>query len=285
MVFTEIWDKAVQAIQNISGEEYMKIIMKAVWIILIFVASKITSRLVSFFIKKFFKQQSKVKLKIDEQKAKTMEVLLINILRYVIGFVAIVMILEQCGVEIGPLLTAAGVGGVAIAFGAQSLVRDIITGFFILFEDQYAVGDYVTIGEATGTVEEMGLRITKIRGYKGEINIIPNGQVDKVTNYSRSNSLAIVDMGIAYESDIDRASGIMKVTAEAFAQEHHEVVEPPEVLGVMELGDSQVVIRLIARTQPMKHWGVERELRKQIKLEFDRQGIEIPYPHRVMVNK
>jgi small conductance mechanosensitive channel len=186
-------------------------------------------------------------------------------------------------VDTTSILATAGIGGLAVGFGAQGLVKDVINGFFILFEDQYAVGDFVTIGDTTGTVEEIGLRITKIRSFKGDLTIIPNGQIQKVVNYTRGNMLAVVDVGIAYEMDIEKSIKVIEMVAREYAQENPDIVEEPQVLGVMDLGESQITIRVIARSLPMKQWAVERELRKRIKEAFDRNGIEIPYPRRVVI--
>src|SRR5699024_2950848 len=142
------------------------------------------------------------------------------------------------------ILATAGLGGLAIGFVAQSLVKDVITGFFILFEDQYAVGDFIEIEGITGTVEEIGLRITKIRGFKGDLNIIPNGQILMVTNYTRGNVLAVVEVSVAYKSDIDRATDVMQKVADAYAKQDDDIVEPPNVLGVVNLGPNGVDIRL-----------------------------------------
>ena len=170
-------------------------------------------------------------------------------------------------------------------FGAQSLVKDVISGFFIIFEDQYGVGDFVKIQDITGTVEEIGLRITKIRGFKGDINIIPNGQITVVTNYSRENSAALVDVNLAYENDIDRAIEIIEKVSREYAAENPDIVEEPQVLGITTMDNVGVTLRLIARTLPMKHWGVERALRKVIKKAFDENNIEISYPRLVVLDK
>ena len=198
-------------------------------------------------------------------------------------FVAILVILPEFGIRTESIIATAGIGGLALGFGAQSLVKDVISGFFILFEDQYAVGDFVSIDNITGTVEEIGLRITKIRGFKGDLNIIPNGQVEKVTNYTRGNALAIVDVNIAYRSDIEKATHVMQKVADRYKSENDDIVEPPNVLGVVNFASNGINIRLVARTLPMKHWGVERELRKRIKQAFDNEGIELANTQKIVL--
>ncbi len=234
-------------------------------------------------IKRFFQAQSRSRLNVDKRKIDTLSALSQSILKYLVYFVAGITILGQF-VDTTSILATAGIGGLAIGFGAQSLVKDVISGFFILFEEQYAVGDYVSIGDTTGTVEEIGLRITKIRGFKGDLTIIPNGQVLKVINYTRGNMLAVVDIAVSYETDVDKAIQIMKEAALEYARGNSDIVEDPQILGIMALEDSQIVIRIIARTLPMKHWGVERELRKRIKEALDKNGIPVPCPSHIIVH-
>jgi len=183
-------------------------------------------------------------------------------------------------------LAAAGLGGLALGFGAQNLVKDVISGFFILFEDQYAVGDYVSIGPATGNVEDIGLRITKIRAFNGDLHIIPNGEIKTVINHSRGNSLAIIDISIAYEADADKAISILKDIGSSFYENNRDrVIEPPEVLGIISFGESDAKIRMIMKTASLKHWSIEREMRKIVKEAFRKENIEVPYPRRVYISR
>jgi small-conductance mechanosensitive channel len=261
--------------------------VKIIKALLILVAAKVIIRVGSTLIKKLFEKQV-LRLSQDKEnqrKNNTLKSLIQSILTYIVYFISGIMILSEFGIETTSIIATAGIGGLAIGFGAQNLVKDVITGFFILFEDQYGVGDFVTIGDTTGTVEEIGLRITKIRGFKGDLSIIPNGQISKVINFSRGNSLAIVDMSISYEMNINHATKIMEEVASQYAKDNPDIVEEPKVLGITNFGNPDITIRLIARTLPMKHWGVERELRKLMKEAFDNNGIEIPYPRRVIIQK
>jgi small conductance mechanosensitive channel len=172
-----------------------------------------------------------------------------------------------------------------VGFGAQSLVRDVIAGFFIILEDQFSVGDYITAGNYTGVVEELGLRITKIRDFSGELHIIPNGKIEAVTNRTRGSMRALVEVSVAYEEDIDEVLAVLAELSARFGAETAEVVEGPAVLGVVALNDTAVVIRVIARTVAMAQWKVERDLRRAIKKELDARGIEIPYPRRVVYSR
>lgn len=222
---------------------------------------------------------------ISDSRAQTLTSLLKSVLIYAVYFVAAMSIIELFVPNAAKtVLAGAGILGLAVGFGAQNLVRDIITGFFILFEDQYAVGEYVTLAGVTGIVEELGLRVTKLREFGGQLHIIPNGKIDMVTNFNRGGMQAVVEIGISYEENVDRAISVLKNMCTEFAQQWQEdLMEGPDVLGVVRFGESDVVIRLTAKTKPMRQWEIERQLRKKIKDVFDQEGIEIPYPRRVMI--
>lgn len=215
-----------------------------------------------------------------EGRAKTIGTLIKSIARYIIYFIGGVTILQQLGISVTSLLTAAGIGGLAVGFGAQSLVKDIITGFFILFEEQYNVGDYVEIAGKSGIVEEMGIRTTKIRDFGGQLHIIPNGSIGQVTNYMGPKMRVQFDVSVSYNTDLDQAIKVIQQAMLEVANEHKELfVEKPVVLGIEELADSSVNIRVKAQTPPMQQWLASRMLRKRIKEALDAAGIEIPFPH------
>lgn len=220
---------------------------------------------------------------LEERKAKTLGALLKSVLRYGVDFLAFLTILAVFDVDTRPVLASAGVLGLAIGFGAQNLVRDVISGFFILFEDQFAVGDHVNLGNVEGIVEETGLRVTVVRDFGGQLHFVPNGSIDRVTNYSRGNMRALVDVSIAYEEDIDKAIAVIEEVNKKLAEELPAIKEGPQVLGVTELGESGVTIQVLARTEPLQQWAVARQLRKRIKEALDSVGIEIPYPKRVIL--
>ena len=286
-MFANLWQGLSDWFTSLKAEDYLKIGVSALKILLILVLSWIVIRVCRMVLDRFFKKQAETvsRFTMDERKANTLNAVIQNLIKYIVYFAAVLMILAELGVNTASLIAAAGVGGVAVGFGAQSLVKDIISGFFILFEDQYAVGDYVQIGDSMGTVVELGLRTTKIKAYTGEVNIIPNGEINRVTNYSRSNHLAMVDMGIAYETDIEKAIQVMTDVAGEYAAENDNIVAPPEVIGVMSFDASSITLRAIMWTAPMQHWGIEREMRKRYKAAFEQHGIEIPFPHRVIINK
>lgn len=250
-----------------------KIIMTLLLLILVKIGIKTTNKVID----KFFMGQKKMKYKFDDKKSTTFSSIIKSVVRYCLYFIGGVMILDVYNIDISPILATAGIGGLAIGFGAQNLVKDIITGFFILLENQYTVGDYIKLNSLEGIVEEMTIRSTKIRSFNGDLHIIPNGKIEIVTNSSRGDSRAWVDISIAYEEDIDNAIEVLNQICNKVAKENKNIIEGPTVLGVSNLGESDVVISIIAKTKAMEHWSVERYIRKMVKEEFDRKGIEIPY--------
>jgi len=282
-----IMDGLNKWLDRFQGLDYGVYIGRLINILLILIGATIIIRLGRSGIRRFFLAQKKHRLSLDERRIDTLSTIAQSVLRYGVYFFAATGILYVLGLggTAGSLLATAGIGGLAIGFGAQDLVRDIITGLFILFEDQYAVGDNVAIGDTRGTVEEIGLRVTRIRGFQGDLTVIPNGEITKVTNFSRGNSLAIVDIGVAYNTDVNKAMKVMEQVGEQLRQENDQMVEPPVVLGVVGLEETRVILRMVARTMPLQHWNVERELRKRLKEAFEQEHIEMPYQRRVIVTQ
>ena len=245
------------------------------------IAVKISKKLIA----NVFAIRAKSPLRVSERREATILKLLQNVVAYFIYFIAITTILGNLDVDVKGLIAGAGVVGLAVGFGAQSLVKDVITGFFIIFEDQFAVGDYVRVGQVEGTVEMIGLRTTKIKATTGEVNIIPNGNIMEVTNFSINNSIAILDIGIAYEGNIDKAEKVITDVLEKMPEKYEEIVGTPKFLGVQNLAPSEVVLRIWAETLPMQHFYISRELRRELKEALDANGIEIPYPRMVMYNR
>jgi moderate conductance mechanosensitive channel len=271
---------------QITGEEIKTFLFKLIWIIGIFIFTQITIKVGNILISKFFHKQKNSRFGVSEKKADTLSELLKSILRYIMYLMAIIWMISV--INPGFALTLTGVvsvAGVAIGFGAQNLVKDIISGFFILFEDQFAVGDYIEIEGKAGIVEALGFRITKLRDFSGDLHIIPNGSIVRVTNKSRGDMRSLVEVSIAYEEDIDRAIETIKQVSEELKKDIKEITVGPDVLGVTGLGDFGVNITIVAKTIPMQQWAVERELRRRIKNAFDKEGIEIPYPKRVIIDR
>jgi small-conductance mechanosensitive channel len=188
-------------------------------------------------------------------------------------------------IAIGPLLAGVGVAGLAISFGAQSLVKDVISGFFILLENQFAIDDIVTINDIGGRVERMTLRVVMLRDLSGVLHVIPNGSINVVSNRTRGFSRAVVDVGVAYHEQIDRVIEVMRDIGRRMWEDadwRARLVEEPSVLGVDELADSAVNVRMVLTTQPGKQFEVGRELRRRVKNRFDEEGITIPFPQRTL---
>ena len=174
--------------------------------------------------------------------------------------------------------TFASIGGIAVGLGAQSLIKDLINGFFILFENQFGVGDHVTLGSFNGIVKSIGIRTTVISDFNGDVHSIPNGSITGVTNHSRNDIRFTVDVNISYEEDIEKVIDVIKVTCEDFKNKNEEYInEPIEVSGVIALGVSSVTIRVVGKAKPLSQWKMENELRKAIKLTLDKNKIEMPY--------
>jgi moderate conductance mechanosensitive channel len=225
-----------------------------------------------------------VRKRLREQRSRTLASLLNNVGVIVIALVAILTILNNF-MEIGPLLASIGILGLAVSFGAQSLMKDLISGTFMLAEGQVAVGDVVKVRDTAGLVEKITLRTLVLRDVHGVVHVIPNGTVDTLSNLTKSWSRAVLEIGVAYKEDVDRVMDVM--LDEAMVMFHDPdwapvLVEEPVVPGVERFDDSAVTIRIMFKTLPLKQWEVGREYRRRIKKRFDAEGIEIPFPHRTM---
>lgn len=262
------------------------IIEKIISIIFISIIMYFSIKIGNKIIQKFVDKQvaSKMSFSLEPQKAITIGEVLKSILKYTVYIVGIGSMLYDVLAKIPVAVVSAG--GFAIGLGAQSLVKDLINGFFILFEDQYGVGDHVTIEKFTGIVESIGIRTTVLRDFTGDLHLIPNGAILEVTNHSRGDIRFIVDVEIAYEENIDEAISVIKKVNSVFEEKHKEKLRGEiEVLGVFSLNASGVTIRVIGRAVPLSQWEMERELRKDIKEALDKAGIEIPYPVTKVINK
>lgn len=196
--------------------------------------------------------------------------------------VAGMVVLSELGISIGPILATAGVVGIAVGFGAQSLIKDYFNGFFLLLENQVRQGDVIQAADKAGLVEEVTLRYIKLRNYEGQVHYIPNGIITTITNMSREYSYAVIDVGVAYREDVDQVMALMeKVGAEMRTDTNcaDEILEDMEMAGVDQWADSAVIIRCRFKVKPLEQWGVRREYLRRLKIAFDREGVEIPYPH------
>jgi moderate conductance mechanosensitive channel len=218
-----------------------------------------------------------------EKRAATIGGILRKTIGIVIWAVAMVMALKEVGFDIAPILAGAGVIGLAVGFGAQNLVRDVISGLFMLMENQVSVNDIAIINGTGGLVEQINLRTTVLRGLDGTVHVFPNGAITSLSNMTREFSYYVFDVGVAYKEDTDRVVEVLKEISERMRQEEEFrplIIEPLDVLGVDQFGDSAVVVKVRLKTIPSKQWQVGREMNRRIKKRFDEEGIEIPFPHR-----
>ncbi len=245
-----------------------------------------TFRLVKLLTRRFLErdipEEDPILKRNREQRARTLASLLNNITAVIIGVVALLTILTVMGLRIAPILGTVGIAGLAISFGAQSLVKDVINGIFILVEGQFGIGDVIRVGETAGQVEKMTLRATVLRDAEGIVHILPNGEITRVSNLTKAWSRSMLDLRVAYKEDIDRVIAVLRGLGDEIAADPawgHLLIDKPEILGVQNFTESAVIIRMITKTLPLKQWEVGRELRRRIKKRFDEEKIEIPYPH------
>jgi small conductance mechanosensitive channel len=217
-----------------------------------------------------------------EKRAKTLGDIMNSAGFVLVAGVAVMMVLSELGMNIMPIITGAGIAGLAFGFGAQNLVRDIISGFFLILEDQIRVGDVAMINGTGGFVEAIKLRTTMLRDLEGVLHIFPNGEIKQVSNRTKEWSRYVIDVGVAYKENVDYVMEVLKEIGEELSSDPEYrslILAPLEILGVDAFGDSQVTIKIMIKTLPLKQWVVGRELRRRIKNTFDRKGIEIPFPH------
>jgi small-conductance mechanosensitive channel len=259
--------------------------IKVLGILITLVILSQMSRWIVRWLERFIPEKDPRQAAEAKKRAQTLGNILRHALLIVIFFIAILMILGELGIQLGPLLATAGIGALAIGFGAQSLVKDVISGFFIILENQYRIGDVVEVSGVSGLVESVGLRKTVLRDLEGRVHTIPNGEIKVVSNLTKEWSRAVVDIGISYHEDIDQIIGLLtQIGKELEVEEPYKsaILEPAQILGVERFGESQLVIRMIVKTIPLKQWEVGRELRRRVKNRFDEKGIRIPLPHRVL---
>lgn len=273
------WDKLT------SEDLWEKVIDASIEILLILLVSWIAVRLGKKFIKKVFLIRMRSPLSHSERRQRTISRLLQSVISYVVYFSAIIGILSSLNIKVAGLLAGAGIVGLAIGFGAQSLVKDVITGFFIIFEDQFGVGDYIKINAAEGTVVEIGLRTTKINGATGEQFIIPNGAIGEVINYSVNNSKIFIDLQMATDADFEKAEGVINKYLETLPKMHKELIAAPVFLGVQNVKGTEVTIRIAAETLPQQQYGVARTIRRDITKLFEENNIPMVYPKMMFYGK
>ncbi|MEZ5170174.1 MAG: mechanosensitive ion channel family protein [Acidimicrobiia bacterium] len=299
------------ATHNVTAAEFTDAISGPATVVLILVGAYILNRIVRFFIRRFVRRverddsgstMRRVKRRTgialldpssDEplrrvQRSQAIGSVLRGVSSFLIWTTAIAWSLVVLGVDLAPILASAGIAGVALGFGAQTMVKDFLAGMFILAEDQIGVGDIVDLGPATGTVESLSLRVTRIRDVEGVVWFVPNGEIQRVGNLSQQWSRALLDIDVAYDTDIAEASEVIRSVAADIAAEEEwsaKILEEPEVWGVEQFGPDAISIRLVIKTRPLEQFAVQRELRRRLKEAFDEHGIEIPFPQRTVWNR
>jgi small-conductance mechanosensitive channel len=275
------------AVMNVLGSQMVAIGLRTALIVIVaFFLTRLLRRAVRRMEGKVAEQTSPMRAL---QRTQTLTKVISSAGIVVIWTVAGIYVLSGLGYDLAPLLAGVGIIGLAVGFGAQDLVKDVVNGFFILLEDQYGVGDVVQINqEATGKVEQLTLRVTGLRDIDGTMHFVSNGGIEHVANRTKDWSRAVIDVGVSYSADPGQVRRVLeKVSSDA--KESGELggslYEPPQVLGVEALGEYEVVWRMLAETKPGRQWDIGRQLRERIKDEFDAVGIEIPFPHRVMVTQ
>lgn len=241
-------------------------------IVILFVLTRFTIRVANKIIRHFLHSQGKI----DERRQNAIAKLLSNMIRFMAYFIFILTVLPMFGIKIAALLAGAGVAGIAIGFGAQSLLKDFFNGFFILFEDQYGVDDYVIINGEWGQVREITLRLTTIQSWTGEMKYIPNGQITQVINYSQANTIADVLIEVGYDTETEVALEIVEQAAKRVAENDEDVVGEVSMMGVNSLNPSTYTVRLYLECKPYAHWGVMRRIKQEVQKDFISHNIDLP---------
>lgn len=255
----------------------------------VFVAAYIIRRSGGIFIEKAVRKLVIADHFLTKEAEKKREDTLISIFSGVLGItvwiLAGLVILQEMGLAIGPLLAAAGIAGLAFGFGGQYLIRDLISGLFIIMENQYRINDVVCFDGTCGLVEDISLRMTTLRDLDGVVHHVPHGEIKKVSNLTKHFARVNLNIGISYSSDLEKVISVVNKVGQELAEDHswkEFITKPPQFLRVDDFGDSAIIIKILGETKPIKQWDVAGELRKRLKIAFDKEGIEIPFPQRVV---
>jgi small conductance mechanosensitive channel len=260
--------------------------IKILGILIAFIILSQMSKWIVKWLEKLIPEKDPLQAAEAKKRANTLGKILRHALLVIISFIALLMILGELGIQLGPLLATAGIGALAVGFGAQSLVKDVIIGFFIILENQYRIGDAIEVAGVSGLVESVSLRRTVLRDLEGKVHTIPNGEIKIVSNLSKEWARSVLDVDISYREDVDQVIELLEQIGKELAEEEpwkSALLEPLNIFGVERFGESQLVIRIGVKTAPLKQWEVGRELRRRIKNRFDEKGIQIPFPHRVLI--
>ncbi|QJT10404.1 mechanosensitive ion channel family protein [Oceanidesulfovibrio marinus] len=273
---------AVDMLQKYWEQSMAWIVSGGLRILVIIILLIITLKIVGMITRRVFQRIGKGRDSEYLKRVETTRGIISFTLKVALLVVALLMILGEMGIDLGPILAAAGVIGLAVSFGAQNLVQDFISGFFMLLEDQVRVGDVVQTLGKSGVVERITLRLIVLRDLSGNVHFIRNGQIDVVTNMTKGYSYYVFDLGVAYREDVDDVVEVIKAVDEDMRGDdayNRDILAPIEILGLDKFGDSAVIIRARTRTRPGSQWIIGREFNKRLKKAFDEHGIEIPFPH------
>jgi small conductance mechanosensitive channel len=252
-----------------------------------FLLDRILQRIITRAIRLSVKSDANTTPEAEKKREDTLIRIFSGALNTVVIIIAIMMILDEIGVEVGPLIAGAGIVGLAVGFGGQYLIKDIITGLFLMLENQYRIGDVVDIEGLSGSVQDISLRKTTLRNLDGTVHHIPHGSITKVSNLSKDFARVNLDMGVGYNTNMEHLIEVINKTGNELANDpafSDSIISPPQFLRVNEFADSAMVVKILGDTRPLKQWEVAGELRKRLKIAFDREGIEIPFPQRVIHN-
>jgi small-conductance mechanosensitive channel len=282
LLTTDFWAKLLSSATDWVIKELPGIIIMVIALLIILRVARFSiSRLKKALIRKAEKDET-VDNSEAEKRIDTLTGILLGAVRIVLYTVFCIMLLGKFGIDIGPLLASAGILGLAVGFGAQELVRDYISGFFILLEDQLRAGDVAIINGTGGLVENIGLRTISLRDFSGTVHIFQNGKISSLSNMTKDWSAMVFDIGVAYKENVDQVMEIMKQVGDELQNDENfgpSIIEPIEVFGLDSFGDSALVIKARLKTKPIQQWTIGREYRRRLKIAFDAQNIEIPFPH------
>ncbi|WP_145150839.1 mechanosensitive ion channel family protein [Paenibacillus xylanexedens] len=277
----KVWNKIA------DPDMWLNIMFSSIRIIIIFIITRIVIKVVYRIIDRSMERKQEGKIRVNPRRFVTVGELLKNATSITCNFIMILLLLSEINIQVGPLLASAGVLGLAIGFGAQGLVKDVITGFFIILEDQFAVGDVIQTGTYKGTVEVIGLRTTKLVSWQGEVHIIPNGAIASVTNYSMSNSLAVVDIPMKADLSLDESVHLVKKSLVGIEERDLNIVKVPDVLGIQSMSTSEYVVRIVAECMPNSRASVERQIQGDVKktLEYHEMSNQAALEQAVALEK
>jgi len=279
---SDILQKIIQIVTPWFFDHGVKI---AAIIIIAYLIRKFAGIFIEKFIRKIVISDHFLTKDAEKKREDTLIRIFATSLGIIIWILAFIMILQETGIAIGPLLAAAGIAGLAFGFGGQYLIRDLISGLFIIIENQYRIGDVVCFDETCGLVEDISMRMTTLRDLDGVVHHVPHGEIKKTSNLSKYFARVNLNIGISYSSNLEQVISVVNKVGKDLAEDSgwkEHILKPPQFLRVDDFGDSAIVIKILGETKPLKQWDVAGELRKRLKIAFDREGIEIPFPQRVI---